>query len=204
MNQETQIYRIHLDDIKVNESKIIKGCHRLEIINASSANALLNISIVSREGEVQSPLPMTLNAVIENPFLISEIVLDSEAQANAWVDVFVINLTSNPPSKFSYIQPARSLVEEVVKPVKNKSANNIRVLSPVTVTGTAVKVDGNADRSALIARPIGGNVEIVNDGGSYGDGIPLTSDYNNKIAVSGDVYLVSDGSVDVRLGEEAE
>ena len=117
-----------------DKHKIVVNAHRIEIDSASSALALVNITIVLADGRTLDAREYDKGTFEEFPFQVKAILLDAEPQAGEYVYIRTTNMVESPPVEYKYFRREKVNVDSIDAPVTVQGGSNV---TNGTVTLTA-------------------------------------------------------------------
>ena len=190
---------------------IVADCHRIEISDASTVNATINVQLILEDRTKVDDIELKKGGYYESPIKIERIKLTSSAQASEWVKLRFTDM-SNPPDKPEYENGVNEVidsigsVDQINGTVKTKSGDTV-VTSQVDLgTSEIVLLASNSLRTRATIYSYGnaGKVAfLIENGGATADGFPLIDGSTITIESGGEVRAKGDSAgIDLRILEE--
>lgn len=131
-------YRLALDVAKNDERIDLLG-HKVIVVGASSASALISLTLTGKDGQQVGPLPLQNLDYAEVPYLFDRIGVTSTAQAGAWIDLLVMTF-AEPPLAFNYYRQQRGVIDSIATPISLASGTLIATTTGLTITSGVATV----------------------------------------------------------------
>lgn len=178
-------------------------CSRVDIINASSLNAVVTLALTLEDGRIIEDIELQKTGYYESPLQIKRVTMDAAAQSGEWVELRFSH-TPTPPERFGYkrgaddalsaigtvdVVTAVTLVDavtEITEPVVTRSGQTIDHAAVTVGTTAAQIVAADADRT---------RITIMNNSASI-----IYVGKDNAVTTSNGLPVVGGGAVTLETG----